>query len=59
MNNKELIITSGLSCGSLKAKFSQTAYIESTEFSWENLPTRNLLCLGLKGLLNTKYRKFY
>ena len=36
----------------LKNKFSQSAYIESMKLSWENLPTRHLSCLGLKGLIN-------
>ena len=30
-----------------------SAYMESMELGWENLPTRHLSCLGLKGLITT------
>ena len=52
MRNKELI--KWMKLWKLKAKFSQTAYIESMELSWENLPTRHLPCLGSLKRVNSK-----
>ena len=41
-----------------KLKFSQTGYIENMELSWENIPTRHLSCLGLKGLMQENEQMF-
>ena len=48
MRNKELI--KWIKLWKLKNQILPTAYIESMQLSWENLPIRHLSCLGLKGL---------